>query len=188
VLCTKPGQAPSGSRGEASLCVAVYEKTHDAQAYSACYSLRDVIWISASPLLPILKLRVPDAAALTANSSDHSKRIMEDGSGASRPKRRCSSRAKASAAPSAVHYVGYVEEDETPEAIMKKFEELDKVHAAGDRRPNDEAFQEGAFPNFGHVCRLWQLGKVKPARPKLQVTQRVNRWTSLKQVLLLPLD
>lgn len=29
--------------------------------------------------------------------------------------------------PSAVHYVGYVEEDETPEMIMKKFEELDKV-------------------------------------------------------------
>ncbi|KAL3145500.1 hypothetical protein ABBQ32_003324 [Trebouxia sp. C0010 RCD-2024] len=56
---------------------------------------------------------------------------MEDGSAASRPKRRCSSRSKQSAAPSAVHYVGYVEEDETPEAIMKKFEELDKVMAAG---------------------------------------------------------
>lgn len=52
---------------------------------------------------------------------------MEDGSVGSRPKRRCSSRSKQSAAPSAVHYVGYVEEDETPEAIMKKFEELDKV-------------------------------------------------------------
>lgn len=55
---------------------------------------------------------------------------MEDGSAASRPKRRCSSRSKQSAAPSAVHYVGYVEEDETPEAIMKKFEELDKVIGA----------------------------------------------------------
>ena len=31
------------------------------------------------------------------------------------------------AMPSAVHYVGYVEEDETPEMIMKKFEELEKV-------------------------------------------------------------
>ncbi len=31
--------------------------------------------------------------------------------------------------PSAVHYVGYVEEDETPEMIMKKFEELEKVRA-----------------------------------------------------------
>lgn len=55
---------------------------------------------------------------------------MEDGSAGSRPRRRCSSRSKQSAAPSAVHYVGYVEEDETPEAIMKKFEELDKVTAA----------------------------------------------------------
>lgn len=44
-----------------------------------------------------------------------------------RPKRR---RAAARATvPSAVHYLGYVEEDETPEAIMKKFEELEKVPA-----------------------------------------------------------
>lgn len=56
---------------------------------------------------------------------------MEDGNVSGRPKRRCSSRSKQSAAPSAVHYVGYVEEDETPEAIMKKFEELEKVIAAG---------------------------------------------------------
>ena len=28
-----------------------------------------------------------------------------------------------------MHYLGYVEEDETPEAIMKKFEELEKVRA-----------------------------------------------------------
>ena len=50
----------------------------------------------------------------------------------SRPKRR---RAAARATvPSAVHYLGYVEEDETPEAIMKKFEELEKV-LAGLPRP-----------------------------------------------------
>ena len=41
-----------------------------------------------------------------------------------RPQRRA---AKRSAVPSAVHYVGYVEDDETPEMIMKKFEELEKV-------------------------------------------------------------
>lgn len=29
--------------------------------------------------------------------------------------------------PSSAHYVGYVEDNETPEMIMKKFEELDKV-------------------------------------------------------------
>ena len=41
-----------------------------------------------------------------------------------RPKRNC---AKQHAKPSAVHYVGYVEDEETPEMIMKKFEELEKV-------------------------------------------------------------
>ena len=29
--------------------------------------------------------------------------------------------------PSAMHYVGYVEEDETPEQIMAKFEQLEKI-------------------------------------------------------------
>ena len=29
--------------------------------------------------------------------------------------------------PSALHYVGYVEEDETPEQIMAKFEQLEKI-------------------------------------------------------------
>lgn len=42
-----------------------------------------------------------------------------------RPRRHCASRRVG--APSAVHYVGYVEDDETPEMIMKKFEELEKV-------------------------------------------------------------
>lgn len=37
-----------------------------------------------------------------------------------RPKRRCV--ARKTAVPSAVHYVGYVEDDETPEMIMRKFE------------------------------------------------------------------
>lgn len=32
--------------------------------------------------------------------------------------------------PSAVHYVGYVEDDETPESIARKFEELDRIQAA----------------------------------------------------------
>jgi hypothetical protein len=31
------------------------------------------------------------------------------------------------AAPSSSHYVGYVEEDETPEMIMKKFEQLERI-------------------------------------------------------------
>ena len=43
-----------------------------------------------------------------------------------RPKRRCAQRT-ARNLPSATHYVGYVEEEETPEMIMKKFEELERV-------------------------------------------------------------
>ena len=51
---------------------------------------------------------------------------MADGQeGQRRPKRRCA--AAKTAMPSAIHYVGYVEDDETPEAIMRKFEELEKV-------------------------------------------------------------
>jgi len=43
--------------------------------------------------------------------------------------------------PSAVHYVGYVEEDETPEMIMAKFAELEEIQRkAGDtKRTEDEA-------------------------------------------------
>ena len=52
-----------------------------------------------------------------------------DGPGLPRPKRRCAQRL-AHNLPSASHYVGYVEEDETPEMIMKKFEELDRVMLA----------------------------------------------------------
>ena len=44
-----------------------------------------------------------------------------------RPRRHCA--ARRTAAPSAVHYVGYVEDEETPEMIMKKFEELEKVRS-----------------------------------------------------------
>ncbi len=48
-----------------------------------------------------------------------------------RPKRRCASRnVHTSAMPSAVHYVGYVEEDETPEMIMAKFQELERIQNA----------------------------------------------------------
>ena len=45
----------------------------------------------------------------------------------SRSKRRCVLRK--TVVPDAVHYVGYVEEEETPEMIMKKFEELEKIMA-----------------------------------------------------------
>lgn len=42
-----------------------------------------------------------------------------------RSKRRCVLRK--TAVPSSIHYVGYVEEEETPEMIMRKFEELERI-------------------------------------------------------------
>jgi hypothetical protein len=44
-----------------------------------------------------------------------------------RAKRRCVLRR--AALPSAAHYVGYVEDDETPAMIMRKFEEMERVLA-----------------------------------------------------------
>ena len=57
-----------------------------------------------------------------------------------RPKRRCASRnVHTSAMPSAVHYVGYVEEDETPEMIMAKFQELERIQKAVQEAKKDQA-------------------------------------------------
>lgn len=59
--------------------------------------------------------------------------------GRGRAKRRCASRSRSTAVPSAVHYVGYVEDDETPEMIMAKFAELEKIkHAIADKAPPTE--------------------------------------------------
>jgi hypothetical protein len=64
--------------------------------------------------------------------------MTEDG-GKGRAKRRCASRSRSTAVPSAVHYVGYVEDDETPEMIMAKFAELEKIkHAIADKAPPTE--------------------------------------------------
>ena len=51
-----------------------------------------------------------------------------EGSGR-RPKRSCAR--QTFAGPSEAMYVGYVEDNETPEMIMKKFEALDKVKKKG---------------------------------------------------------
>ncbi|KAG2486878.1 hypothetical protein HYH03_014472 [Edaphochlamys debaryana] len=56
-----------------------------------------------------------------------------------RPKRRCV--AAKSQVPSAIHYVGYVEDDETPEAIMKKFEELERIQKAAEARRQQQQAQ-----------------------------------------------
>lgn len=52
---------------------------------------------------------------------------------ADRSRRRCVLRK--TAMPDATHYVGYVEDEETPEMIMKKFEELERIRAAAAARP-----------------------------------------------------
>lgn len=44
-----------------------------------------------------------------------------------RSRRRTNSRYGTTTVPSAVHYVGYVEDDETPEMIMSKFQELEEI-------------------------------------------------------------
>ena len=61
-----------------------------------------------------------------------------------RPKRRCA--ARPGNLPSGAHYVGYVEDGETPEMIMKKFEELDRVMAAGSGQGPLLAGQEPGKP------------------------------------------
>eukprot|EP00879_Flechtneria_rotunda_P014792 GHRR01015456.1.p1 GENE.GHRR01015456.1~~GHRR01015456.1.p1 ORF type:complete len:425 (+),score=130.60 GHRR01015456.1:682-1956(+) len=49
-----------------------------------------------------------------------------------RSKRRCVLRK--TALPDATHYVGYVEDEETPEMIMRKFEEMERIRAAHQAR------------------------------------------------------
>lgn len=54
--------------------------------------------------------------------------MSSEDNGPRRAKRRCARGSRfASSVPSAVHYVGYVEDDETPEMIMAKFAELEKI-------------------------------------------------------------
>ncbi|KAL4447954.1 hypothetical protein ABPG75_005173 [Micractinium tetrahymenae] len=57
---------------------------------------------------------------------------MTEEQGGRRAKRRCARKYTSTAMPSAVHYVGYVEDDETPEMIMAKFVELERIQAAAD--------------------------------------------------------
>lgn len=58
-----------------------------------------------------------------------------------RNRRRCVLRK--TAVPDATHYVGYVEDEETPEMIMKKFEEMERIKAAS-KRPLQPAEQQQA--------------------------------------------
>ncbi|ABO96476.1 predicted protein [Ostreococcus lucimarinus CCE9901] len=83
----------------------------------------------------------------------------EDGDVAagSRPKRKASAslRARTSRgkqAPSSAHYVGYVQDDETPEMIMKKFEEMERIRQATKAQvgeDGDKENKEGATNGAG---------------------------------------
>lgn len=67
----------------------------------------------------------------------------DDTGGGRRPKRRCARRATANE----TLYVGYVEDNETPEMIMKKFEALDKVRVmcGGGGRGRGRVFRRRRF-------------------------------------------
>ena len=75
----------------------------------------------------------------------------------SRPKRKASAslRARTSRgkqAPSSAHYVGYVQDDETPEMIMKKFEEMERIRQATKAQvgeDGDKENKEGATNSAG---------------------------------------
>jgi hypothetical protein len=57
-----------------------------------------------------------------------------------RPKRR--SVLRKNAVPDATHYVGYVEDEETPEMIMRKFEEMERIKAATGKRSGSVGAEE----------------------------------------------
>ncbi|KAK9867049.1 hypothetical protein WJX84_006607 [Apatococcus fuscideae] len=92
-----------------------------------------------------------------------------------RPKRRCAR--KQSVVPSAVHYVGYVEEDETPEMIMKKFEELERVMATSTAERPAEAGPSSAS------TELEDLGG-EPALEELAADQEAEERTLTEAQLM----
>jgi hypothetical protein len=61
-----------------------------------------------------------------------------------RPKRR--SALRRTNVPDATHYVGYVEDEETPEMIMKKFEEMERIRAAYCAKQNSPLRPTGNDP------------------------------------------
>ncbi|MEW5318452.1 MAG: hypothetical protein WDW38_009673 [Sanguina aurantia] len=86
---------------------------------------------------------------------------------AKRAKRLCVSRK--AAVPSATHYVGYVEDEETPEMIMKKFEELERVVAASRHGPVSPSITPCPTP----VASSSTAASAQPlARPSLPGTGR----------------
>lgn len=68
----------------------------------------------------------------------------EDAGNARRTSRRkTTSRYGTTTVPSAVHYVGYVEEDETPEMIMAKFQELEEIQRQASVADKEQEEEDG---------------------------------------------
>lgn len=86
-----------------------------------------------------------------------------------RPRRGAARRSRlgssAGGLPSAVHYVGYVEDEETPEMIMKKFEALERVkQAALDKKREAEAAEaEAAEEGVPPDAKVVEGGEEKAA-------------------------
>jgi len=96
---------------------------------------------------------------------------MDAGNGNSRrtSRRRTTSRYGTTTVPSAVHYVGYVEEDETPEMIMAKFQELEEIQRQAsekEKQQEDEQYdasQELTDDQLLQVFKQTSMFNVKTA-------------------------
>ena len=97
--------------------------------------------------------------------------MAEDTATGRRPRRAAAKAAAANATqPSAMHYVGYVEEDETPEQSMAKFEQLGKIQREAEeaKKAAAEAKRAAAEENGDVVdeelIKGPQEGQLLPAR------------------------
>ena len=66
-----------------------------------------------------------------------------------RSRRRTKSLYGSTTVPSAVHYVGYVEDDETPEMIMSKFQELENIQRQASATVGEDVNGAGTCPVVG---------------------------------------
>ena len=98
-----------------------------------------------------------------------------------RPQRRGAA-SKAVAQPSAAHYVGYVEDDETPESIARKFEELERIQTrvrdaaatTAAERPAGDGDAAGAVPMSQDELTEEQLNEVFQQTSSFTVSSGFN--------------
>ena len=78
---------------------------------------------------------------------------------------------------SSTHYVGYVEDDETPEAIMKKFEALERVQQAQTRGGGGGGEDEGAGGEAGPSAPIVEGGEGLTEEQLLEVFKQTSVFT-----------